>query len=329
MHRGDAVGAAAAGVPDAVQQAAQWLVLQHGGGLDAAQQRALLAWRQHHPEHERAWQAAQELRGLLGQLPREIGLEALTRAGRARRAGLRTVAGLAVSAPLAWWLWQTLGPAWTADLRTAVGERRMVVLADGSRLWLNTDTAVNLRFDAAARQLVLLAGEIYLEAAAAAASAVLPPLQVQTRAGRVRTTGARLLVRSLGQGRWRAAAYAQPARVEPARGGAAAVLALPAGMQTEFDERSAAPPRAADESAPAWREGVVVARGMRLAELAAEIGRYRSGVLHCDPAVAELRISGVFQVGDTERTLQALEESLPLRVHRRTRYWVTLAPRAG
>ncbi|MCM8565948.1 hypothetical protein [Thauera linaloolentis] len=72
----------------------------------------------------------------------------------------------------------------------------------------------------------------------------------------------------------------------------------------------------------AWTDGVLVARQMRLADAVAEIGRYRSGWLRCDPAVADWRISGVFQLGDTDLALAALGEALPLRIRHYSRYWV-------
>jgi transmembrane sensor len=43
---------------------------------------------------------------------------------------------------------------------TATGERRTLLLPDGSRLVLNTASAVNIAFDANARHIRLVAGEI-------------------------------------------------------------------------------------------------------------------------------------------------------------------------
>jgi transmembrane sensor len=63
---------------------------------------------------------------------------------------------------------------------------------------------------------------------------------------------------------------------------------------------------------------------VRLDDFLADIGRYRQGLLRCEPAVAGLRISGVFPLADTERILDMLASSLPVRVRSRSRYWVTL-----
>jgi transmembrane sensor len=63
---------------------------------------------------------------------------------------------------------------------------------------------------------------------------------------------------------------------------------------------------------------------MPLGEWVAELGRYRRGVLRCDPAVAGLRVSGAFPLDDTDRALQLLADTFPVRHVWRTRYWVSV-----
>ncbi|KAG0759335.1 hypothetical protein G6F57_017955 [Rhizopus arrhizus] len=63
---------------------------------------------------------------------------------------------------------------------------------------------------------------------------------------------------------------------------------------------------------------------MRLDAFVAELARYRSGLLRCDPAVADLRVSGVFSLRDTDRALDNLTRGLPVTVAYRSRYWVTV-----
>jgi len=45
--------------------------------------------------------------------------------------------------------------------------------------------------------------------------------------------------------------------------------------------------------------------------------------------VAGLLISGTFQLRDTDQILRALSQTLPVDVHYRTPYWVTLTARAN
>jgi transmembrane sensor len=63
---------------------------------------------------------------------------------------------------------------------------------------------------------------------------------------------------------------------------------------------------------------------MLLSEFTAELSRYRPGLLRCAPEVADLKVSGTYQLADTEQILQLLARSLPLRIDYRTRYWVSI-----
>jgi transmembrane sensor len=72
---------------------------------------------------------------------------------------------------------------------------------------------------------------------------------------------------------------------------------------------------------------MLVAAHMRLADFLAELSRYRRGRLNCDPKVADLLISGSYPLNDSERILDMLEVSLPVKVQRFTRYWVTVEKR--
>jgi transmembrane sensor len=63
---------------------------------------------------------------------------------------------------------------------------------------------------------------------------------------------------------------------------------------------------------------------MRLDQFLAELGRYRVGVLRCDPRVADLEVTGAFRIDDTDRALEVLAGVLDLRLRYRTRYWVSV-----
>ena len=58
-----------------------------------------------------------------------------------------------------------------------------------------------------------------------------------------------------------------------------------------------------------------------------EIGRYRRGVLRGEPALAHLRVSGVFSLRDTDSALRALADALPVRIDTYTRWWTVVRPR--
>jgi len=72
---------------------------------------------------------------------------------------------------------------------------------------------------------------------------------------------------------------------------------------------------------------MLMADNMRLADFAAELTRYRRGFVRCDPAIAELRVSGAYPINETSRTLNMLAQTYGIKVSGHLGgYWITLSP---
>jgi ferric-dicitrate binding protein FerR (iron transport regulator) len=101
-----------------------------------------------------------------------------------------------------------------------------------------------------------------------------------------------------------------------------------AGQSYLIDHHRAklAPPL--DMDAGAWVDGLIVTRNMRLGDFLDEVGRYRHGYLTCAADIADLRLSGVFRLENTDRLLAILPQTLPVQLRYRTRWWVTLERQA-
>lgn len=314
-------GAGAPIDPGIAGEAADWLVKLHSGCFSEADRLACERWRQRSAEHDRAWTRAQAVLAKLGGLPPGLG-RATMEATASRRAGLRVLAGLIVATPAGWLAWRAAPPQWSADYATRSGERRRIELPDGSLLVLNTASAVDLNYDGAQRELRLREGEILLRSAHSA-PADPRPLRVRTAEGSAQALGTYFSVRQM-DGRSRVAVIEGRVRVQPRAATAAIVLAP--GQSVDFSTLAAQPPAASPHPPQAWLDGVLYADDARLADFLQELGRYRPGVLRCDPDVADLRISGGFQADDTDAALLAVSRSLPVRVVYRTRYWVSVVP---
>jgi transmembrane sensor len=79
--------------------------------------------------------------------------------------------------------------------------------------------------------------------------------------------------------------------------------------------------------ATAWRQGRLVFRDRPLAQVAAILSRYRPEPVEVlSPAIAELKINGVFHLDDLDGGLRLLEQALPIDVRRRGER-VVLVPR--
>jgi len=320
-----------------LDEAAEWLMRLHDSGATDADRAACERWRQADPQHALAWERAERLLGKLGGLPAALAMPALDRprSHRAqRRATVARLAALLAVAPAGWLAWQAWYAAdqrgWGADLRTATGERRTEHLADGSRLLLDTASAVDIRFDGALRLLTLRQGAISIETAADTATPH-RPFVVDTAHGRLRALGTRFTVRQEGgraDGGPVRLAVTEGAVEVTLRGAASPALVVQAGQQTVLRAGEVTAPQPLQPEATAWTHGMLMADAMPLAAFCAELSRYRPGLLQCAPEVRALRVSGSFPLGDTDRTLTMLASTYPVDVQTRMRgYWITVVAR--
>jgi len=307
-----------------VKQAIAWMVHLQSGQASADDQSRYQHWRQASPTHELACARLEAIGGQVRTLPPQLAHAALTRntVPLHRRAALRSVVMLAGGVAAVWWGERSATWQWVAaDLSTSVGERRSVTLPDGSQLQLNTDSAVDVQFDSEQRLLHLRRGEILVSTAAPTGR--YRPFRVRTAQGVLTALGTRFRVHQQDDVS-QVAVYQGAVAVQPLAG---AALRLQAGSQADFDAQSVTRPTAADADLAAWSDGVIVARNQRLGQFVTELARHRPGLLTCDDTAADLRISGVFPLANTDRVLSALERTLPVTVQRRTRLWVTVLPK--
>lgn len=314
--------------PEVARRAVEWLVELQSD--DSALQ-ALQHWRGQHPDHERAWLRIETVNHqLLGPLRGAASpvASALAHATLApprsiqRREAFKTLMVLLFAGGTGWML-EDRSPwrEWTADERTGVGERRTVVLADGTTVALNSDSAIDVRFSTTERRVRLVGGELLLVTGKDPAGR---PLRIETAHGEIQPLGTRFAVRQ-----WpdacRVDVFEGAVAIRP-HGGGGRTHTLRAGERASFTRTAIGAPLPANDGDTAWTEGMLVASGMRLQDFLDELGRHRPGHLGCDPAIANLRVSGTYPLVDTGRILDLLRTTLPVEVHFVTRYWVTVRP---
>lgn len=305
----------------ALKAASGWYARLCSGSSDASEQQAWQRWYDADAYHRQAWQQIEKLREQLGLLPGPIASSTLRGVDHGRRRLLGSLALVGLAAPLGWFAWQSDARRyWLADYRSGVGERRQWQLSDGSELMLGTASAAQWHVDGQRRLLRLLSGEALIHCPGEAR-----PLLVETRHGLVRSQGARFCVRSDEQGS-QVAVLEQHVEVAPLRH-LQSMQTLTAGHHLRFDAGQLGSPRTNDAATAAWTQGSLIALDQPLGEVIAELARYRHGVLRLDPALGGLKVSGSFPLADTDRALAALEHNFPVRVVRRTDYWVTLVPK--
>lgn len=313
-----------------MQQAASWYSVLRADNVAPEDLEKWRRWLELRDEHRNAWNLVERVGGRFAQFngPAEKSgafkaLQPKVGPMLGRRTTLLAMGAVSLAAVFGWRSVQNTVPGdylatLLADYSTATGETRLVRLAEGSRVWLNTLSAVDINQAASPLSLRLLAGEIQINHPHTSVQT----MQVQTSHGQALLHDAQCGIR-LFDGSTNVSV--QRGTVEVFCGGQRVVLQ--AGQQMRFSSAGAGPVLPVSAFSQAWVDGLFVAQGIPLGQLISELARYRHGVLGCDPKVADLRVVGTFSIRDTDRALASLVGSLPVKINRLMPWWVTLEAR--
>lgn len=300
------------------REAADWFARLNRRTVSTEDVKAFSAWRRD-PENARTYdriQAMWEAAATLGE-NREIAAltEAAKRRGqdvspasRPRLVGVVGRWGAALGAlavcVFAGWLWWAGQPEIHA---TAVGEQRTIRLEDGSRITLDTATTIAVRHSATSRRIELKTGQARFDVAPDADR----PLTVLAGQTEVTALGTQFDVRRIGTG---ARVLLVEGRVSVTdRAAATKRWALRPGQQVS----TASPrPRVVTADMPvatSWATGRLIFEDTPVAQAIAEVNRYSdTPIVLDDPGIASTRVSGVFDAGDVDGFVAALQALYPL-----------------
>lgn len=311
-----------AAIPEVILEAAiDWMVLLRSGDAAAADLLRLEAWCGADPRHAMAWdrinraleRSLNPIRAAERRSPGQavIAERALSRAApvsmprRRLLRGALALAAVGVGTGLLIegqrWL-----PGFTADLRTGTGERRTFTLPDGSSIVLNARSAADVEYTDVSRIIRLRTGELI----ASAAPDSTRPFTVQTVHGEVRALGTRFLVRQ-DEARSLAIVLEHSVAIRTAGGYG---MTLQEGEGTWFDRVKADSARTDLAGKASWVNGMLSARDESLGEVIAALRAYRTGVIRVSPEAARLRVLGGFPLDDTDKVLESLAQTLPIRI---------------
>lgn len=304
----------------ALRSASHWYAVLSGERVSPQQEARWQQWFEECKDHQWAWQQVESLRSQLSYVPVDVASRALHDTRLTRRhvmKGLLLLLGVGGG----WQLWQSeAGEGLRADYRTAKGAVSHQRLEDGSLLTLNTQSAADVRFDAHQRAVHLWYGEV---AITTAKDALRRPFRVMTRQGQLTALGTEFTVFQ----------QDNATRVTVQQHAVEVILAnrlqekriVNAGESLKFSASEFGALASADNESAAWTHGVLSFSDKPLGEVIATLGRYRSGVLRCDPAVAGLRLSGTFPLKNTDAILNVIAQTLPVKIQSVTRYWVNIS----
>ncbi|WP_407521381.1 FecR family protein [Methylobacterium oryzisoli] len=292
------------------EAAAGWVARLSSSDATESDRAAFEAWLAADPAHAEAYAEMDAVWRRLGHLP----------VSRTRRMP-KGPACLAAAAVLGAVLATQFGLAdWLrADLWSGVGAIEHAILADGSRIDLNTGTALVLHFSDTERRVELLRGEALFDVAPDPAR----PFVVDAAGVSARAVGTVFFVRADGA--------AKPVGVAEGRVDVTASgrhLRVAAGEAIRRQD-GGAPTVVKDDvnRAVAWRDGHLIFSGERLSDVLAELERYRRGrIVLLDARLGDRRVTGSFDPRNTDDALDAIAATFALRVTRLTPLVVLIGP---
>jgi len=264
------------------REAYEWIARFMGGEMAPSDIGTLKAWYGQSDAHRAAYAEARRVWHGLGPIasesmgrPNHAGLDSATRTSRLPLPGRRAFLGGTLAASAAYLMVRPpldLWPSYTelmADFRTGIGERRQVALADGVALDLNTRTSITVRSRTPeATQIELLSGETVISTGATPA-----PLVVIAGTGRIVATEAEFDLRCDGN---RVAISCLKGHLTVQRDGLTTPLS--ADQQVSYGLEGIGTVAATNpETVTAWQRGLLIFDALPVAEVVAEVNRYRKG----------------------------------------------------
>ena len=336
-------------LPPLQQQAIEWLVRLRTHELSEAETRDFADWLSYDFSHAQAFADAEDLFDIMTQAA-QIKTVASTFLPKSKQVFAkpaiipsapkpRSRRWLAVPLALAatWLFFVTLVLPKQADLwgdylsdyHTGTGEQRNIQLTDGSWLLLNTDTAVSVKYHDDSRQIILLHGQAQFTVTADKNR----PFTVNTGELQVRALGTVFEVYRKISGdvevvvQEHSVAASVPAKIGHLQESALTTL-VQQGQQLHYVHDSGelnSPQTTPDELTESWQQRRVIVKDRPLAELIAEIERYRPGRIFLgDDNLSNLRVTGLFSLADPEASLANLRKILNLKEKRLGSLWVLL-----
>ncbi len=194
---------------------------------------------------------------------------------------------------------------WQSDYHTAPGQQLTVALDDGSRLTLNTDTALAVDFSAKQRNIELLRGEAYFQ--------VFPdknrPFIVSNGTAKARAVGTAFSVKKTDADMQ---VIVSEGTVEVSAGAADAPAWVHINQQVDYQQGRVGPVMPSNIlETLAWQRGQLIFKRQPLSKVIQEVNRYRSGqIMLINPKLKERIVSGVFDTADPSAVIDGIKTTL-------------------
>jgi len=316
------------------EEAASWFARRRDGTQTPSEEAAFASWCGRSEAHvrayaetERAWEQWKQLQGSARMREMAAAAMAATAPVRRQANGGRWRPLLAAACLVAvavfggiGWLSLTMRTQ-PVVYSTGLGEQRAEQLPDGTRIVLNTQTALQVRYSRRQREVLLKQGEAMFDVVHDARH----PFKVIAGDGSVTDLGTQFQVRNedgiaavtLLQGRVEVVAEDEHKQLVP--GEQARYGAGTAGIDVHRVDTAAI---------ASWMRGRLDFNGLPLGQAVTEANRYCAVKLRLgDPRLASMPVGGSFRAGDNAAIAAALSAVFPVRVARSDAHEIVLMPR--
>ncbi|MDD1014429.1 FecR family protein [Pseudomonas rubra] len=296
---------------DREQQALDWFTRLRASDLSAEERQAFEQWRlapenaQTYAEVELFWQQLELPARRLHKIERRAAPRSW--GGWAVAASILLISGLVM-------LQLPLLQRLNSDVATAVGERRQIQLADGSRLTLDSASAVDIDLRGPVRKLRLVQGQMFIEVTHDGR-----PFVVDIDDAQVQVLGTRF---SVSRGRDHDEVVLLKGKVEVSSAGDKRMLA-PGERVTLSGSRLDQVEKVDADRLLAWREGQLRVREVPLRQVLEQLAEYQgSRLLYIDEQVGRRRVSGSFNLDQAGSAIDALARTQNLNVSNLAGQWI-------
>ncbi|MBY8823434.1 FecR family protein [Sphingomonas colocasiae] len=287
---------------DPEEEALRWITRSTSGEMSDAEIRAFERWRQD-PENARYYA---EVESILGDMDRAVRppdnvVQLRHRPRQLANWGRRfaaMAAGIAAMAVIG----QQYLTVWQYDHATQGAARGHAELADGSKVELNTGSAIDIDYRGNERRVTLARGEAFFDVKRDPSR----PFVIGAGAGEVRVLGTAFSVKREGDG---ARVTVIRGKVRVSAGGSH--VDLTPNQQVAFGRgRNGAVAGVNAGELLSWSRGFLVFRGRPLAQVVAEIDRYYPGMIMLrNDRAGQRRIDAVVHLDRIDQWIERLEDS--------------------
>ena len=303
-------------------EAIDWVVLLESGLASEEDHQNFQIWLHQSPLHQQAWQTLQQninqpfqqlqQQSLDAKLPANAATQSILQANKQRKHNvIKYSSTLAILFGLGIFIWlqQTRPLSFIqADYYTRTAEQKQIKLEDGSNITLAAYSAVKVEYSAHKREVYLLDGSLIANVSADQHR----PFIVHTKQAQMQALGTKFMVSRHNN-------YSDLAVLEHTvkASNSHQFKIVQQGHSIRINQYQIYDLPAKASNMASWKDGVLQIEDMPLSVFIELIKPYHHGAIYLSDNVKAIKIYGVFYLNDTDKILEVLQTTQPVRIYQK------------